>query len=51
VKIATKRVRGALNTCRGDVKGAFAVLGGRGCAGTLPDMGERLATYKKLGGW
>lgn len=49
-KEATRRMRGALNTCRGDVKGAFAVLGGRGCAGTLPDMAERLATYKKLGG-
>ncbi len=49
-KEATKRARGALNTCRGDVKGAFAVLGGRGCKGSLPDMGERLETYRKLGG-
>lgn len=49
-KEATRRARGALHTCRGDVKGAFAVLGGRGCLGTLPDMGERIATYKKLGG-
>lgn len=49
-KEATKRARGALNTCRGDVKGAFAVLGGRGCLGTLPDMHERIETYRKLGG-
>lgn len=50
VKEATRRARGALGECRGDVRGAFALLGGRGCAGTLPDMSERLATYKKLGG-
>lgn len=50
VKEATRRARGALNTCRGDVKGAFAVLGARGCLGTLPDMPERLETYRRLGG-
>lgn len=49
-KEATKRARGALGECRGDVRGAFALLGGRGCAGTLPDMAERLETYRKLGG-
>jgi hypothetical protein len=49
-KEATKRARSALATCRGDVKGAFAVLGGRGCQGTLPDIAERLETYRKLGG-
>lgn len=50
VNVAVRRSRGALKVCGGDARGAFAVLGGRGCQGTLPDMGERLATYKKLGG-
>jgi hypothetical protein len=49
-KEATRRVRAALGECRGDVRGAFALLGGRGCSGTLPDMAERLETYRKLGG-
>ena len=45
---AAKKVRWALRECRGDVKGAFAVLGGRGCSGTIPGVEGRVEMFRKL---
>lgn len=45
---AAKRARWALRECRGDVRGAFVILGGRGCSGTIPGIENRVATFQKI---
>jgi hypothetical protein len=45
---AASMARWALRTCRGDVRGAFAVLGGRGCAGTIKGIDERVRVYRSV---
>lgn len=45
---AARRVRWALRECRGDARGAFALLGGRGCAGSIPGVDARVATFERL---
>jgi len=42
---ATRRARSALAQCRGDVRGAFAALSGRGCEAKLKDIDARVNTF------
>jgi len=42
---ATRRARSALAQCRGDVRGAFAALSGRGCEAKLKDLDKRVETF------
>lgn len=47
---ATRRARGALGQCGGDVEGAFRALSGRGCTASLKlgDEQKRVETYRRV---
>jgi hypothetical protein len=51
---AAKHARWSLRECRmkGDaqIRSAFALLGGKSCSGTLPDIEQRLAAYRRVRG-
>lgn len=47
VERATKHARWALSACKGDVRGAFVVLGGRRCDQSIPGVEKRVEFFNR----